>query len=283
MPKIIIQAGHSGRTSGATGAPNEQAHNIYVSDKLAELLRAKGFEVRRVTADPTSAQIAGDWDLFFVVHYDADIYGSGGGFLDRPAVDGASAKSKAILEAIESKYFPTTGIVNKPQRRNANTANYYMWSKISSLTPCVLIECGVGMHKPDDYDILQNNRDLEVDGLYKGMLKAFNMEDNMADTIQVEKTVFEALVTKATKYDEIIKIGYVLTPDAERVIKEKNDVITTKDDEIVDLRKKLTECENKPTTPAPTQPDTKWQADGMVITKVISPSETQSINYKPKV
>jgi len=180
MSRIIIQAGHEGRTSGSTGASGEQAFNIDVANKLADKLRAKGFEVKRVKADPSSADVAGDWDLFLSIHYDADIYGKGGGFLDRPAVDGAAVKSKAILEAIESTYFAKTGIVNTPSRRNANTSGYYMWAKLSSLTPCVLIECGVGQHKPDDYEVLFNKRDLVVNGIYEGILKAFNMSESTA-------------------------------------------------------------------------------------------------------
>jgi len=173
--KICIQAGHEGRTSGSTGANGEQAFNIDVSNKLADKLRANGFEVKRVKADPADIEIAGDWDLFLSVHYDADIYGSGGGFLDRPKYDGAEAESKRILEVIEGVYFLSTGIVNKPERRNANTNQYYMWARLSAKTPCVLIECGVGQHRPDDYEVLFNNRDRVVSGIYNGILKAFNM------------------------------------------------------------------------------------------------------------
>ncbi len=178
MPKIIIQAGHEGRTSGSTGASGEQAFNVDVADKLAIKLRAKGFEVKRVKADPSNAEITGDWDLFLAIHYDADIYGKGGGFLDRPKNDGVAERSKAILEAIESTYFSKTGIINTPSRKNANTSNYYMWSRLSLKTPCVLVECGVGQHKPDDYEVLFNKRNLVIDGIYEGILKAFNISDD---------------------------------------------------------------------------------------------------------
>lgn len=173
--RILLGAGHEGKTSGSTGAPGEQAFNTDVCNKLADRLRANGFEVRRINANPKPEEISGDWDLALFCHFDADIYGKGGGFLDRPKFDGAEAKSKAILEAIESTYFPMTGIVNTPSRRNANTRNYYMWAKLSSATPCVIIECGVGQHKPDDYEILFNRRDLVVNGIYQGVLKSFNM------------------------------------------------------------------------------------------------------------
>ena len=50
--KLVIQAGHEGRTSGGTGAPNEQSFNIDISDKVAVELRNRGFEVKRGNADP---------------------------------------------------------------------------------------------------------------------------------------------------------------------------------------------------------------------------------------
>ena len=50
-----------------------------------------------------------------------------------------------------------------------------MWSKLSSKTPCVLIECGVGMHVPDDWQILHFNRPLVVEGIVKGICLAFNV------------------------------------------------------------------------------------------------------------
>jgi len=181
MKKIIIQAGHSGRTSGQIGAPNEQSFNVDISNKVRDELVKRGFEVKRVNADPTSAEIAGDWDLFLAIHYDADIYGSGGGFVDypEPSTDGATKESQRIAYLIRQEYFGTTLIVNKPERSNKNTRYYYMWKSLSSKTPCVIIECGVGMHVPDDHSVLHFNRPKVVEGLVKGICLAFNVPYEM--------------------------------------------------------------------------------------------------------
>jgi N-acetylmuramoyl-L-alanine amidase len=177
MPKIILQAGHEGRTSGSTGAPNEQSFNVDIANRLAGSLILRGFEVKRVNADPTDAEISGDWDLFLAIHYDADVYGTGGGLVDypEPSTDGATLKSQAIAYLLRQEYFGTTGIVSHPERSNVNTRYYYMWKRLSAKTPCVLIECGVGMHIPDDHTILHFNRSLVVEGIIRGLCFAFNL------------------------------------------------------------------------------------------------------------
>lgn len=175
--RILIQAGHEGRTTGATGAPGEQAFNKDTANRVADALRAKGVEVKRVNADPTDAEIAGDWDLFLTIHYDADVYNADGGFVDfpEPSTDGATVKSQAIAKALTEEFFPTTGIRNVPSRSNANTRFYYMWKRISAKTPCVIIECGVGNRQPKDNDPLNTNRQLAVNGIMKGLTKALNL------------------------------------------------------------------------------------------------------------
>lgn len=175
--KIIIQAGHEGRTTGATGAPNEQSFNIDISNKVADELRSRGFEVKRVNADPKHEEISGDWDLFLSIHYDADVYGTGGFFVDypEPSTDGATEQSQKIAYLIRQEYGGTTGIVNHPERSNVNTRYYYMWKFLSSKTPCVIIECGVGMHVPDDHTTLHFNRPRVVEGIVKGICLAFNV------------------------------------------------------------------------------------------------------------
>jgi N-acetylmuramoyl-L-alanine amidase len=182
--KICIQAGHEGRTTGSTGAPNEQSFNVDVSNQVAEALKLRGFEVKRVNADPTDEEIAGDWDLFLAIHYDADTYKAGGGFVDypEPSTDGATLESQRIAYLLRQEYFGTTGIVSHPERSNKNTRYYYMWSKLSAKTPCVLIECGVGMHIPDDWQILHHDRSKVVEGIVKGICMAFNLPYDITST-----------------------------------------------------------------------------------------------------
>lgn len=177
MKRIIIQAGHEGRTTGSTGAPSEQSFNIDVSNRVADAMGARGVEVKRVNADPKASDIAGDWDLFLAVHYDADVYGRGGFFVDypEPSTDGATQESQRIAYLIRQEYGGTTGIINRPERSNANTRHYYMWKEVSLKTPCVIIECGVGMHVPDDHQVLHFERQKVVDGIVKGICLAFNV------------------------------------------------------------------------------------------------------------
>ena len=50
-----------------------------------------------------------------------------------------------------------------------------MWKKLSSKTPCVIIECGVGMHVPDDWQILHFDRPKVVEGIVKGICLSFKV------------------------------------------------------------------------------------------------------------
>jgi hypothetical protein len=114
-----------------------------------------------------------DWDLALAIHADADIYGTGGGFADfpEPSTDGATKESQRIAKAITDRYFPETGIVNKPERSNKNTRYYYLWKSLSAKTPCVLLECGV-LHDAHDKVILADTQRV-AKGIREGIRKAF--------------------------------------------------------------------------------------------------------------
>lgn len=196
--RIILQAGHYGRTTGATGAPGEAAFNWDVANKVADVIRARGVEVRVVGADPKASDISGDWNLFLAIHYDADVYGTGGFFADfpEPSTDGSTKESQRICKILTNKYAEMTGIANFPGRSNKNTRFYYMWSQVSLKTPCVLIECGVGQHRPDDYNVLFNQRDKVVKGISEGVLEALGVpvgSENPCDLTDDEKNMLNFL------------------------------------------------------------------------------------------
>lgn len=184
MPLICLQAGHINaknncnvKLQGSTGAPGEQEFTARIQKRLAEILQLRGFQVKQVDAIfNCSAENDQDFSLFLAIHYDANIYGKGGGFLDvpEPSTDGAAAESKRIVEAIESEYFKHSEIVNMPQRRNANTRYYYMWQALSFKTPCVLIECGVGKDAHDS--VLLADTDRICNAIARGICKAFNVQ-----------------------------------------------------------------------------------------------------------
>lgn len=160
--KVCIQAGHKGMTTGSTGAPGERDWTTEFVPKVAQALLKYDVEVYETDAkgynDATVVET--DWDLFLSVHYDADIYNDRGGFCDwpDPSVDYSHEKSKELSEKIASHYFTVTGIPQKPQRSNANTKYYYMWQYLTAATPCVLIECGVGWRRPEDYETLRKDK-----------------------------------------------------------------------------------------------------------------------------
>ena len=159
MKRICLQAGHKNLTSGSTGAPGERDWTSSFVPKVANILRSMGAEVYETDyfAYNDKKVTETDWDLFLAVHYDADIYNDRGGFADypEPSTDFSTKESQRITKEISDYFFPATGIPFKPQRSNAHTRYYYMWKSLSAKTPCVLIECGVGWRKPEDYEVLR--------------------------------------------------------------------------------------------------------------------------------
>jgi hypothetical protein len=175
MKKICLQAGHWNMTSGQTGAPGEQELNYRIMMALKDELIKRGFQLYLVDANPPQNVIDQDFDLFLALHGDANIYGTGGGFIDNPAesVDYSFKESKRIRDAIASVYFKETGIVEHNERSNANTKYYYMWSRLTMKTPCNIIEMGVVQDAHDKVILADTAR--IVAGLNRGICKAFNV------------------------------------------------------------------------------------------------------------
>lgn len=187
-PRVCIQAGHVNiqynsiqALRGGTGAPGEAAFNQAIRDLVSDALRKRGFTVQGTDAnandDPTIT--SHDWDMFIAIHYDADVYGVGGGGVFAPAADDDFSNVKSLAEktALIGKYFGVTGVADHQERENGNTLYYYMWEALTANTPCVLIECGVGQHKPDDYNLLQNDagKAKVAEGIARGICQYFNI------------------------------------------------------------------------------------------------------------
>ena len=172
---ICLQAGHEGRTSGSTGAPGEVEANVRIRNRLSELLIEKGFMVQLVNADPTNEEIDKDFDLFLALHCDADYPNDlGSGFADypEPSTDDATIESQRICRTLNETYFPETKIAYV-SHSNANTRYYYMWSRLSKKTPCVLIEMG---QIQDAHDrVLLANTELIAGALFQSICKAFGI------------------------------------------------------------------------------------------------------------
>lgn len=185
--KICIQPGHINSKfnsvvalRGSTGAPGEQEFTLDVANRVSSELRKRGFEVKQTDGnandDPTVTKV--DWDLYLAIHYDADVYNNNGYFVDfpEPSTDGATKESQRLSQSLRDSYGGATGIPRHDERTNANTRYYYMWRYLSSKTPCVLIECGVGNRHPDDYDALHGDRrNRVIEGIVRGICSAFGV------------------------------------------------------------------------------------------------------------
>lgn len=183
MSKLIcLQAGHENVTTGSTGAPGEQELNKRIRARLTQLLIERKFQVQLVDANPPASEISKDFHLFLSLHGDANIYGTGGGCIAAPdpAYDDNNAESVRIKNAIESEYFKHSEIVNHPERVNRNMTMYYMWSRLSSMTPCVIIEMGV-VQDPHD-KVLLTDTDRIANALCRGICKAFNVPFDLVET-----------------------------------------------------------------------------------------------------
>jgi N-acetylmuramoyl-L-alanine amidase len=205
MAKLIcLQAGHEGVTTGATGAPGEQELNVRIRNRLSQILISKGFQVQLVNANPPSTEINKDFSLFLALHGDANIYGTGGGFIDHPdpSTDAATAESQRIDLAMESEYFDHSGIVNHPERSNPNTKFYYMWAQLSAKTPCVIMEMGVVQDAHDK--VLLADTERIASAIARGICKAFNVA---FDPPPIDPTI--ALNQKIKDLENLLAKSYI--------------------------------------------------------------------------
>lgn len=152
--KILIHCGHWNIVNNCdpalrsgTGTVGEIDFNKAVGITLEKLLQEDGHTTYLDDANTNCKPnlTNQDWGLALAIHADANIYGTGGGFVDvlRPDWDPARVESARLAQALRDRYFPETGIVNHPERSNLNTRQYYLWNYLTDKTPCVIIECGV--------------------------------------------------------------------------------------------------------------------------------------------
>lgn len=171
---ICLQAGHEGRTSGATGAPGEQELTVRIRNRLSDILISKGFQVQLVNADPPKKEISKDFEVFLALHGDANIYGTGGGCIGSgdKSVDASWQESARIRDAMRAEYFRHSEIVEHEERINKNITEYYMWNQLTAKTPCVLIEMGVVQDAHDK--VLLADTDRIANSIARGLCSAFN-------------------------------------------------------------------------------------------------------------
>ena len=204
MAHVLLQAGHSSAfppmAGYGGGAPGEadwtgrfcttlQVHLApYVDSTILGSWLSNG-----VLATPPS-EAGLKYDLAIFCHYDANIYGMGGGFADRyrPEKWGKVTSQQTINAEIcnqfirewESTYPRDTGIPNVPSRRNANTWNYYAYRAMHRETPAVIIEFGVGAPGAPDWDTLWNKMP-DVAFVMSTLIRSHLAGRNLLDTQDV--------------------------------------------------------------------------------------------------
>lgn len=247
MKRICLQAGHENTQYNSilnlrrsSGAPGEMSFNVDIRNKVADELRKRGFDVATTDANANDDKnITGqDWDMFLAIHYDADIYSRGGGFVDFPdsSVDQASSESQRLARELTNAYFPTTKIANI-NRSNDNTKLYYMWHYLTAKTPCVLIECGVGMHVPDDWQTLHFNRPIVVEGIIRGICAAFGI------AYQVEPPTIENDLSKQNAI--LVEANTALTLDNQKLRGDMDSFKKTHQTDINNIKVAAKNLQNK--------------------------------------
>jgi len=195
---IVLQAGHQNIQSncvaelrGGTGAPQEKDNNVRIRDRLSQILLTKknsdgsqAFQLQLVDANFNCDPNVGkkDYDLFLSLHCESDTHGAGGGMISAPdpAYDDVNPESRRIASAITSVYFTESGITNMPAWITVNMTKYYMWSELSSKTPCVLLEMGVAQNAHDK--VILSDTDRVANAIARGICKAFNVPFDSSPT-----------------------------------------------------------------------------------------------------
>lgn len=178
----MLQGGHLGVTTGATGAPGEQELTRRIRDRLSQILLSKknqdgsqAFQLFLVDAHPADSQLNEDFHLFLALHGDADYPNDGGsGFADfpEPSTDQATAESQRIAKILNQTYFQHSGI-KYVSHSNPNTRYYYMWKRLSAKTPCVILEMGQ-VQDPHDKVILADT-DRVANAIARSICLAFGV------------------------------------------------------------------------------------------------------------
>jgi len=192
MAKFIgLQAGHENAKNNCvpalrpeTGAPGEVEFTVRIRNRLSQILLSKknadgskafAVQLDDATANCQSNTTGKNFDLYLVLHYESDTHGKDGGMITAPdpSVDVVNAESRRISKAIESEYFKNTGIINRPEWITNNMTFYYMWASLTASTPCVLLECGVGLNAHDK--VILADTDRVANAIARGICKAFNV------------------------------------------------------------------------------------------------------------
>jgi len=139
---VILQPGHYGRTSGATGAAgqlvSERDLNAFLVGKIASRLKAQGLNVLVVPADNVVANKAG---IFLSVHAE----GSSSPCKAGPSLAYKAGTSPFAMHSIGLATSQALGYQYKDFRADnytKNSAEYYMYNRVTANKLTGLLEVG---------------------------------------------------------------------------------------------------------------------------------------------
>lgn len=120
MALVVVQRGHVGRKTGATGAPGEQQFAIEAAERARHHVTRIGHRVRIVDADPPSSAYTGD--AFVAIHYDSSTASSARG----ASVGYQTPEGKAFASAWK-RHYAANGWSGgfRPDNYTAALAGYY--------------------------------------------------------------------------------------------------------------------------------------------------------------
>lgn len=135
---VVIQAGHAGRTSGATGAPGEMAFNIAARTAAVNMLDAHGINARAIDADEPESAYRGD--AFFAIHCD------GGAPTQHGASVGYQANHGRVLATAWKNHYVKNGWSHGFHDDNYTTALHLYYGVRHAIeqgnTYACIVECG---------------------------------------------------------------------------------------------------------------------------------------------
>ena len=239
MKKILLIAGHVNikfnsiaSLHGSTGTAGEQELTIRITNRLATVLRDRGFEVTQsdANANDDSQITSKDFDLALALHGDMDVQNDkGGGMVGSgdKSVDAMWQESLRIKKVFDEVYFTETDIVNK-NIVTAGMAKYYIWQYLTAKTPCVLIEMGQVLDPHDR--VLLANTDLIANAIGRSICKAFDVPFDVVPSPDSP----EVLSLKA----EVKRLGEALDT-------QNKAIVTLKSEHEIELAKVQGECRIK--------------------------------------
>jgi hypothetical protein len=180
----VIHAGHGNGDPGASLCPGKQAPgigseadiNIAVANKVADILRGKGYDTIDVFRDRDPSLKGLEADAFVSIHCDQCTLGRTGYKVSRyggapgTGLNGSGDASNRLVQALWDEYGKATGLQQDtvPGHFTDNMTKNYALVWISPSTPGVIIEMG---WLSGDWQALAYEQDKLAVGIANGILK----------------------------------------------------------------------------------------------------------------